>query len=347
MNFYNQQHQYYCGIDLHAKTMYLCILNSKGDTVLHRNIRNDSEYFLKLIEPYRQELVVGVECLFCWYWLADLCQEEGIPFVLAHALYLKAIHGGKSKNDKVDSQKLAVLLRGGMFPLAYVYPSEMRSARDLMRRRLHYVNKRAELLSHVQLKRIQYNMPEFRKKLTYAANREGVVEQFSDYFVRNSVETDLLMIEHYDAAIKKLTLEILRGARRHDPESLRILQTISGCGEVLALTLLYEIHDIARFPRVQEFLSYSRLVKPPKESGGKQIGSGGKKIGNAHLKWAFSELAILFIRHNEEGKAYLKKLEKKHPKPKALTLLAAKLGRTVYTMLEKKRSFDMQRFMNR
>ena len=74
--------------------------------------------------------------MFTWYWVADLCQKEGIAFVLGHAFYMKAIHGGKAKNDKIDAHKIAVLLRGGMFPQADVYPSEMRATRDLLRRRL-------------------------------------------------------------------------------------------------------------------------------------------------------------------------------------------------------------------
>lgn len=44
-------------------------------------------------------------------------QKEGIAFVLGHALYMKAIHGGKAKNDKIDAHKIAVLLRGGLLPL--------------------------------------------------------------------------------------------------------------------------------------------------------------------------------------------------------------------------------------
>ena len=72
--------------------------------------------------------------LFSWYWVADHCREKGIAFILGHALYMRAIHGGKAKNDKIDSNKIAVLMRGGMFPEAYVYPREMRGTRDLMRR---------------------------------------------------------------------------------------------------------------------------------------------------------------------------------------------------------------------
>jgi transposase len=115
MRFYTNQHQFYCGIDLHARSMYVWILSHDGEVLLHRNMKAAPESFLKAVAPFRDGLVVAVECIFTWYWLADLCAELGIPFVLGHALYMKAIHGGKAKNDKIDSQKIAVLLRGGMW----------------------------------------------------------------------------------------------------------------------------------------------------------------------------------------------------------------------------------------
>jgi transposase len=123
------------------------------------------EPFLNTIAPYREDVVVCVEGLFTWYWLADLCADEGMPFVLGHALYMKAIHGGKAKHDTIDSQKLAVLLRGGMLPQAYVYPAEMRATRDLRRRRMHLMRKRAELLAHVHNTNSQDNLPEIGKNI--------------------------------------------------------------------------------------------------------------------------------------------------------------------------------------
>jgi len=120
VRFYTHRREFYCGIDLHTRWMYLCILSHDGDIVLHRNIRAEPEPFLRAIAPYRDDLVVGVECIFTWYWVADLCRREGIDFTLGHALYMKAIHGAKVKNDKVDSRKIAALLRGGTFPMAYV-----------------------------------------------------------------------------------------------------------------------------------------------------------------------------------------------------------------------------------
>jgi transposase len=173
MRFYTSQHQFYCGIDLHARSMYVCILSHDGEVLLHRTMKAAPEPLLTAIAPYREGLVVAVECMFTWYWLADLCAQEGIAFVLGHALSRKAIHGGKAKHDKIDSHKIAVLLRGGMLPQAYVYPAQMRATRDLLRRRLHLMRKRAELLAHVQNTNSQDNLPELGKKIAYQANRVG------------------------------------------------------------------------------------------------------------------------------------------------------------------------------
>lgn len=105
MEFYTKSHKYTAGSDLHGRNMYLCVLNQSGERVLHRSIRNNPEYLEKVLEPYRKDLVLGAECIFNWYWLADFCRDRGIKFVLGHALYMKAIHGGKAKNDKIDSQQ--------------------------------------------------------------------------------------------------------------------------------------------------------------------------------------------------------------------------------------------------
>ena len=271
MRFYTQSPRYYCGIDLHARWMYLCILDPQGEILLHRNLRACPEAFLKAVEPYRQDLVVAVECMFSWYWLADLCAQEGIEFVLGHALYMKAIHGGKAKNDKIDSQKIAVLLRGGMIPVAYVYPPEMRSTRDLLRRRTYLMRKRAELLVHVQNTNSQYNLPEIGKKIAYRANRSGVAERFSDPAVQTSIAADLSLIDFYDTLLNQLELFITRQAKQQDHHSFYLLRSVPGIGKILALTILYEIHDIARFPRVQEFVSYCRLVKCSRQSAGKEL----------------------------------------------------------------------------
>ena len=347
MRFYTGQHRYYCGIDLHARTMYLCILeHDSGKTLLHRNVRCEPDRFLRAIEPYRDDLVVSAECIFCWYWLADLCAQHDIPFVLGHALYMKAIHGGKAKNDRIDAHKIAVLLRGGAFPVAYVYPRGMRATRDLLRRRLFFVRRRSELFSHIRIVFHQLNLPAPTGQLHYAGNRSGLAEAVPDPVVRVSIEADLAMAARLDEIIRSLERTIRHQAKVDDPETYKRLQTIPGVGRILALTLLYELHDISRFPRVQDFLSYARLVKSQKSSAGKVMGTSGAKIGNAHLKWAYSEAAVLFLQKNPPGQRLINRLRSKHGRGKALSVLAARIGRASYYMLRRNTAFDMDRFMN-
>jgi len=346
MRFYNRQHRHYCGIDLHVKTMYVCILDAAGQVLLHRNVPATPEAFLQTVAPYRDDLVVAAECMFTWYWLADVCAAEGITFVLGHALAMKAIHGGKAKNDKIDSHKIVGLLRGGLLPQAYVYPDAMRATRDLLRRRLHLVRKRGQLLAHIQNTRAQYNLPAFGRRLAYPANREGVREHFPDRSVRKSIEVDLTLIEQYDTLITDLELTIVREAKRHDGDAFHRLRSVPGIGKVLALTILYEIHDITRFDRVQEFASYARLVKCKKQSGGKILGTSGPKMGNVHLKWAFSEAAVLCLRGNPAAQRYLTRLATKHGKATALTILAHKLARAIYYMLHRGHAFDPNTFFH-
>ena len=346
MRFYTKPHKFYCGIDLHARTMYLCVLNQEGEILLHRNMKAAPEPFLKAITPYREDLVVCVECIFTWYWLADLCAREGIPFVRGHALYMKAIHGGKAKNDTIDAHKIAVLLRGGMLPQAYGYPAEMRATRDLLRRRMYLTRKRADLLTHVQNTNSQYNLPEIGKKIAYKSNRDGVAERFPDPAVQKSIEVDIALISQYDQLLRDLELHLLTVTKQHSANTLYLLRTVPGIGNILSLVLRYEIHTIARFPRVQDFVSYCRLVKCARESAGKRYGTSGTKIGNAYLKWAFSEAAVLFLRNNPAGQKYLARLAKKHGKGKALTVLAHKLARAVYYMLKRETAFDLDKFFN-
>jgi hypothetical protein len=240
MRFYQGQHRFYGGVDLHARSMYLCILDQGGQVVFDKNLPATGQAFLQAIAPFRDGLVVAVECLFCWYWLADLCAKEQIAFVLGHALYVKAIHGGKSKNDQIDAGKIARLLRGGTLPQAYVYPAGMRETRDLLRRRQYLVQKRAEAIAHIQNTNSQYNHPPFGMKLGYAANREelNVADRFTDPSVHKTVAIDLALIDHYDELLGDVELYLTHTAKVDDPQAYFRLQTIAGVGKILALVLL-------------------------------------------------------------------------------------------------------------
>jgi transposase len=346
MRFYEGQHGFYAGIDLHARTLHLCVLDAKGKVVKDANIAATPDAFLQAIAPYRADLVVGCECMFAWYWLADRCQEEDVHLVVGHALYMKLIHGAKAKNDRIDAHKIARLLRGGNFPLSYVYPRGMRETRDLLRRRTFLVRQRAGLMTHLQILNAQYNLPPLPKKLSFAANRAemDIPARFSDPSVQRSAAADLAVIDCLDEQIAALELHLTRAAKVDDVQTYHRLRTIPGVGPVLALILLYEIHDIRRFSSAGQLLSYARLVRCSHESDGKVVGSGGHKIGNAHLRWAFGEAACLFLRGSERARLWKEKQARKRGEGKALAVLAARLARAVYHIWRKGEAFDEDRF---
>jgi transposase len=346
MRFYDGQHGFYAGIDLHARRLHLCILDTAGKVVKDVNIAATPDAFLAAIAPYRHDLVVGCECMFAWYWLADLCSAEKVPLLVGHAYYMRLIHGAKAKNDKIDAHKIARLLRGGNFPLSYVYPKGMRETRDLLRRRTWLVRHRAGLLTHLQILNAQYNLPPFPKKLANAGNRleMDVAARFADPSVQKSASCDLAVIDCLDEQIAALELYLTRTAKVDDVQTYHRLRTIPGVGPVLALILLYEIHDIKRFASVGQFLSYARLVRCTHESDGKVVGSGGQKIGNAHLRWALGEAACLFLRGSERARRWKEKQAKKRGDGKALAVLAARLARAVYHLWRKAEAFDEERF---
>lgn len=345
MNFYNSTHQHYCGIDLHARSLYVCIISQQGETLLHKEIPAKPDALIKLITPYLDDIVLGVECMHCWYWVADFCEDHDIDFILGHALYMRAIHGGKTKNDRVDSFKIAALMRGGNFPLAYVYPRNMRATRDLLRRRTNLVRHGADLKAHVVNTTSQYNLPPNKVNLKNVGAREQLNSTFDDPVVQRNISLDMAVLECYHRELSQVEWFLEKQAKKHQPAYFYLLKTIPGIGRILALTILYEIGDIQRFESVQKFASYARLIKCKAESAGKTYGTQGNKIGNAHLKWAFSEAAVLYLRGNSGAQQLLQRFQKRMSKAKALSALAHKLGRAVYFMLKNEKIFDEKRFL--
>jgi transposase len=190
----------------------------------------------------------------------------------------------------------------------------------------------------------QYNLPPLPRNLSAVANRAQIAERFGDPSVHKNVAVDLALADHLDEVIDDVEKSLVRTAKVDDAATYELLQTVPGIGKILGLVLLYEMHDFRRFGRAGRFLSYARLVRCDHESAGKKLGTGGAKIGNAYLKWAFAEAATGFLRFSERARRWKQKVAAKRGAGKAMAILAAKLGRAVFNMLRKKEAFDLDRF---
>lgn len=349
MKYYTSTSEFNCGIDLHARQMYVCLMDRQGKKLVHTNVKNnDFDFFLKLVEPYKHDLTVTCECMFGWYWLADACQAAGLTFVLAHALYVKAIHGGKNKNDRIDSEKLAHLLRSNLIPPAYVYPAALRPLRALLRQRIFFVWRRSELLARIHSHQLAHNRTPVRQTRRVRDSWEEALLAAEDHPLRQlALQNDLAMIKHFDHQISQLEEELQRQTKQTAGRDYALLQTVPGIGENLGLTILHEIGDITRFPTVKDFLSYCRLVKGTVASAGKIKGLRGAKLGNPYLRWAFGEAAVIGKRDHHLLRPLSQRLETHYNgnKFKANTLIAIKLARAVFFMLKNQTVFDPDRLV--
>ena len=114
MRFCHPHTTFYCGTDLHTRNMYPTVVNKDAEVLFRQNMRNEPRRLLMILKPYRESLVVSCESSSNWYWLADVCAAEDIEFVLGHALSMRAIHGVKTKDDRLENPMEAVDGRRGI-----------------------------------------------------------------------------------------------------------------------------------------------------------------------------------------------------------------------------------------
>lgn len=338
--------RYYCGIDLHSRTMYVCVMDPSGQILFHRNMKNDFAIFKKHVKSFLPDLAVGVESSGYYYWLADACREAGIDFHLGHALYMKAIHGSKTKNDRIDSRKITHLMRTHLFPMAYPYPKEMRATRDLLRRRHHYVWQRAAAYSHIQTIFVQHGLLDINgKQVKDSRSRRSLVKQLDHPDLQLIVSADLDLIEALDEIIAALETQIRRQARHHDRSAYELLLTIPGVGDILALIILYETHDIGRFEKVQRYSSYCGVVKCEWSSAGKSYNPKNQKIRNPYLKWAYGDIIMSAQRCSPPIAKLYERLKSKYGTGRAKSIIAHRFAVAGYFMLKNKQGFDVERFV--
>jgi transposase len=339
--------KYVCGIDLHAQTMAICIMDKNGKVLVKKSIKCTIDLLMELLKPYRKRISVGVESTYNWYWLLDGLKRHKVPCFLGHALYIKYRCGNKHKNDPVDARGIADLLRTNRFPLAYDYPEEMRETRDLLRRRHFFVHKRAGTYTHLQNTLNSHGfMDSFRSNVRRKGDRRTLENLPRQQDTSKNISCDLDYIDSLDTIIRKLEYALLESAHFHNRKHFKLLNTMPGAGKITSLTILYETHTVERFKSVQCYSSYCRVVRADNESGGTSYGhTTNDKIGNPYLKWAFSEIGVKMISQSKLIGEWFEKQVTAHGKGGAMARLRHKIAIAVYYMLKHEIVFDEYAFL--
>lgn len=346
MKYHQCDTPFVCGVDLHSRMMHICIIDRNENVLVHKPINNlETNKFLEILKPYLGKIVVSCESTFNYYFLADFCKAHSVPFFLGHALYIKHIHGGKAKNDPIDSQKLAELTIKNYLPYAHSCSEEIRGLRDIMRNRNDFVQYRTALISKVKMHLYQANLPSLGEITEAQIRNDFITQDFLDENKRFDVATNLDTILFYNKKINEFEKRVEQQIKVVDNQHYKLLINIRGFGPIISTTILLEVDGINRFVTCKDFISYCRLIKCAHESAGKKQGYGGAKIGNPYLRYIFGEAAIHLARNNKEVKAYLDKLSNRYGKGKSYSILAHKIGRSIYYILKTGSEFNLNKFL--
>ena len=329
----------YCGIDLHSNNHWLTVIDEDDRRLLEKRLPNDLDATLNALAPYQAELeAVAVESTFNWYWLVDGLMEAGCEVKLVNTAAVRQYEGLKYADDRHDAFWLAHLMRLRILPTGYIYPKEQRAVRDLLRRRAGLVRMASRQLISVQSAIWRHTG---MMVSTNQIRRPDFVAPALDYHAALAIKSALTLYHATQREIEAIEAAVLAQAKLA-PE-FAILQSMSGVGKILGMTVMFETGMIGRFAGPGDYASYSRCVKSERTSNGKKKGEGNAKSGNKYLSWAFSEAAHFAVRYDPLAKRFYEKKRAQKNGIVAIRAVAHKLCRAAYFMLRDQVVFDAQR----
>ena len=332
----------YGAIDLHSTNNVTVLIDEQDQVVYQKRLTNDLTLIVEQLSPYVSSMQgIVVESTYNWYWLVDGLMEKGHRVHLANTAAIQQYEGLKYTDDKSDARWLAHLFRLGVLPEGYIYPKEERAVRDLLRKRSQLVHQKTANLLSTQ------NLYSRHTGSSISANRirqlttEEVERIFTAGDVALAVKANLSVMRCVEKEIA--VLERVVKERVKLKPAFRYLLTVSGIGQILALTIMLETGDIRRFPTVGNFASYCRCVGSKKVSNGKRKGSGNTKNGNKYLSWAFVEAANFAVRYEPLIRRFYQRKKAKTHRVVALKAVAHKLSRACYYVMRDEVPFDVAR----
>jgi len=329
----------YAGIDLHSSNSYIGIIDEQDRRHFSKRVPNSLIHILMALEPFKKDLeAVVVESTYNWYWLVDGLQEEGYKVHLANPSAIKQYEGLKHTDDKWDSFWLAHMKRLNILPEGYIYPKEERPIRDILRRRLLFVRQRTAQILSLQsaiARNLSVKMSGRAIKKLKGEDAEGL---FDSPFLVLTAKSNIAVIQFLTKTIKAIENAVKSQAKLR--KEFQLLKTISGIGDILSLTIMLEVGDIDRFPKVGNYSSYCRCVKSEKLSNKKKKGENNKKNGNRYLSWAYVEAANFAIRFSPEAQKFYQRKMAKTNKIVAIKALSNKLARASYYIMRDQVAYD-------
>jgi len=330
------------GIDLHSNNLFCGVVNAEGKKVFERKLPCDLPQVLKALAPFKNRLdTIAVESTYNWYWLVDGLQDAGYHTVLANPAGMEQYNGLKHSDDKSDAFFLAELLRLKILPTGYICERQLRSVRDLLRRRLMLVHKRTALILSLQSLHARTLGSRLSLGEAKVISVEEVEKNFAHPADRLISGLDVKLIGELSKSIKQIEKMVLATTR--ELPCYQVLQSLPGVGKILGLTITLETADVKRFATAGDYASYCRCVDTRRISNGKKKGENNGKCGNKYLAWAYVEAANFAQRYDLQCRQFYDRKSAKANKIVATKALACKLAKAAWHMMSEQTAYDPAR----
>jgi transposase len=333
----------YVGIDLHKKTIVLCVMN-QDRKVLHR--RTFACCDVEAIVAFFRELGdfhVVVEATASYEWLVELIEPLARKVVLANPKKLRVIAESTKKTDKLDAQVLAEFLARDMIPEAFRPTPRQREHRTLVRHR-QYLKQCATALKN-KMRRVVGDYNADRKDLFSAAGWEaalkGVKVSAADRFVLDQLHADWEFLEGQIHDLSKRLKEFAAAAPAREAEARAKLSTIKGVGPVTIDVVVSELGDVGRFKSSKAVTAYAGLAPRVRQSAGKGKDLGITKEGSPLLRWALVEASWRVVGQSAAWERIYQGIKKRAGGKKAIVAVARRLLCVIYAMLRDGTNYDL------
>jgi transposase len=316
------------GVDLDKHSSQIAVLTEDGE-IRQQRLPNDPTQLEKFFAELPPHTPIAIEASGTWWWLVDLLEHLGHDPILSHPKQTKAIAAARLKNDRVDAERLALLLRGELLPTVWIPSAALREARELIRHRIQLVWLRGVIRNRLQAMLARRNLQPTSGKswLTPRGQRELQQLPLTDTprRIREDCGTLLPML---DTQIRRLDTELVARWGR-DPRVQR-LTTIPGIGPFIAIVLVLELGDIQRFASAKRVASYVGLTPRVRGSAGRVRAGHITKEGNRLLRWVLVLAATQAVRRPGPLRTWFHAVKKRRGKKVARVALARRLAEIVF-----------------
>ena len=316
------------GVDLHKRISQIAVLNEDGE-LSQRRLANDPRRLEEFFTQFSPQTPVAIEATGTWWWLVDILDRLGHQPVLSHPKATKAIAAARLKNDKVDAQRLALLLRGDLLPTVWIPPAALREARELVRHRITLVWLRSAVRNRLLAMLARRNLRPTRAKSWLAQRGQHELRALPLAGSPATIREDCLaLLPVLDAQIRRLDQEVV--ARWGDDPRVQRLTTVPGIGPFIAIVLVLELGDIHRFPNAKHLASYIGLT-PRTRASADHVRTGHiTKEGNRLLRWVLVLAATQAARRPGPLRAWFRMVQQRRGQKTARVALARRLAEIVY-----------------